>query len=232
MSISPILYDALMLAVLIGFTIYGAWKGMAWQIATLAALVASTVVAVRFSRPLAPVFSVEEPWNYCLAMLVLYLATSLIIWMLFRLVSELIDRVRLKEFDRQVGALFGLAKGVLWCLVITFFTVTLSEDARQKVLRSYSGYYAAVLIHRASPALPPKVHDILGKYIRQFDEKLHPLDEKLHPQTPGKDDSLPVVDPMPPTAESAGNVTASERQRGRGRKTPISQGFRPRTDKT
>ena len=37
-----------------------------------------------------------------------------------------IDRLKLKEFDRQIGAIFGLAKGVLWCAVITFFTVTLS----------------------------------------------------------------------------------------------------------
>ena len=56
------------------------------------------------------------------------------IWLVFRLVSGLIDRVRLKEFDRQMGALFGAAKGVLLCVAITFFAVTLSTQARTAVL--------------------------------------------------------------------------------------------------
>jgi len=175
-------YDLFMLGVLALCTLLGAWKGMAWQVATLASLVVSALVASRCSGPLAPLFSVQAPWNRCLAMLVLYLVTSLVIWLLFRLVAKFIDRVRLNEFDRQVGALFGLAKGVLWCLVITFFTVTLSENARQRVLRSRSGYYAARLIHSAKPALPPKVRDVLGEYIER-------LDEKLDPATPPDGDS-------------------------------------------
>ena len=69
-------------------------------------------------------------------MLVLYVVTAGAIWLLFRLVSGIIDRLKLKEFDRQLGALFGLAKGVLYCVIITFFAVTLSEPARQAVLQS------------------------------------------------------------------------------------------------
>ena len=96
------------------------------------------------------------------------------IWLLFRFVAGIIDRVRLKEFDRQVGAMFGAAKGVLWCLLITFFAVTLSENARLSVLRSRSGYYTAVLIRRARPVLPQDVRDILGEYIDELDRKLDP----------------------------------------------------------
>ena len=58
-------------------------------------------------------------------MLVLYLVTAAAIWIVFHLVSSIIDRVQLKEFDRQLGAIFGLAKGILYCVVITFFAVTL-----------------------------------------------------------------------------------------------------------
>lgn len=165
-------YDLVMLAVLGLSMAFGAWKGMAWQLAAMASLVVSAGVAAHGSGRLAPYFGVEAPWNRCLAMLVLYVATSLGIWLLFRLVARIIDRVQLREFDRQVGALFGLAKGVLWCLVITFFAVTLSESTRQKVLHSHSGYYAAVLVQRATPVLPPEVREVLGRYIEKFDEKL------------------------------------------------------------
>jgi membrane protein required for colicin V production len=170
-------YDFLMLAVLILCTVFGAWKGMAWQLAALASVLVSVGVAIHASPPLAPYFKIQQPWNRCVAMLVLYLATSLAIWVLFRFVAGIIDRVRLKEFDRQVGALFGAAKGVLWCLVITFFVVTLSESARQSVLRSRSGYYTAVLIRRARPVLPQDLRDLLGEYIDELDRKLDPGEE-------------------------------------------------------
>ncbi|MGB1707347.1 MAG: CvpA family protein, partial [Rubripirellula sp.] len=53
-----------------------------------------------------------------------------------------IDRMKLKEFDRQIGALFGLAKGALYCTLITLFAVTLSgERIREAVVQSKSGNY-------------------------------------------------------------------------------------------
>ena len=200
-------YDILMLIVLLLCTMFGAWRGMAWQVAALASLVVSCVVAVRCSGPLAPFISVNEPWNRFVAMLLLYLATSLVIWLLFRMVANVIDRVHLREFDRQVGALFGLAKGVLWCLVITFFAVTLSESARQAVLRSRSGHYTAMLIHRATPVLPKDIRDVLGRYIDELHRKLHP-NEVPSPPMVGGDVQAPtegsVSGSAPPGSGGAG----------------------------
>ena len=179
-------YDLGMLAVLLVAVVFGAWKGMAWQIASLASLVLSAAVAIRFSGPLAPLFSSSEPWNRFLAMFVLYLAVSLLIWIVFRMVSRGIDRVQLREFDRQAGALVGGLKGVALCLIITFFAVTLSEAARQAVLRSRSGYYIARLIQRAEPVLPEEVRGVLGGYIEELDRRLDPTT----PPRPGPLDKL------------------------------------------
>ena len=167
-------YDLIMLAVLVGCTFFGAWKGMAWQLASLGSLGLSYFVALRFSDQLAPYLGEKAPLNRMAAMLVLYLATSLAIWLLFRVVAGIIDRVKLTEFDRQVGALFGLAKGVLLCVVITFFAVTLSETAREQILHSRSGHYIAVLIDKADPVMPDGVHEVLGPYLHQLDEQLDP----------------------------------------------------------
>ncbi|MBN2578123.1 MAG: CvpA family protein [Pirellulales bacterium] len=174
-------YDIIMLVVLVGTLLFGVWKGMAWQAASLGSLVLSAVVALQFGDSLAPYISAEAPWNRYLAMFVLYLGTSLTIWVVFRLVSKAIDRVKLKEFDRQLGALFGLAKGVLLCVVITFFAVTLSETARQAVLKSYSGYAIAQLTRHAGPVLPEDVRAVIGKYIDELD---HKLDPNTPPETP------------------------------------------------
>ncbi|MBI2825715.1 MAG: CvpA family protein [Planctomycetia bacterium] len=167
-------YDIAMLVVLGFATVLGAVRGMAWQIASLASVVGSSYAAVRFNGALAPYVGQTEPANRVVAMLVLYLGTSLAIWLAFRLVSGFINRLRLKEFDRQVGGLFGAAKGVLWCLVITFFAVTMSTSARQMVLASRSGYYIALLIHRGGPLLPQQVRDAIGGYLDELHRDLDP----------------------------------------------------------
>jgi membrane protein required for colicin V production len=168
-------YDLLMIAVLLGTTVFGFLKGMAWQIASLASLVASYFVALRFSAPLVStgLFGDEEPWNRFVAMLAIYLATSLVIWLAFRFVSRAIDRVRLQEFDKQIGGLFGFAKGVLLCVAITFFVLTLVPDTRDAILRSRSGHYLAILIARADAVMPPEVHDVLDPYLDRLEQELN-----------------------------------------------------------
>jgi membrane protein required for colicin V production len=167
-------YDIFVLAVLAAATLYGLWKGVAWQVASIASLVISAVVAGRYGAALAPYLSNQAPWNRFLAMLILYLATSAGIWMLFHVVARLIDRIQLRDFDCQLGAILGFAKGLLLCVVVTFFAVTLSESARQSILHSLSGYYMAKLIHNAGPLLPREVRDVLGKYVDELDHKLDP----------------------------------------------------------
>lgn len=187
-------YDFLMLAVLVGMGIYGAWKGVAWQVAALASVLVSAAVAVHGSAPLAPYFSAHEPWNRFLAMLVLYVATAGAIWLLFRLVKGIIDRVQLKEFDRQLGATFGLAKGILYCVIITFFAVTLSEAARQAVLQSHSGDLIARGIRNANPILPDDVRKWLGKYIDELDAQLHSPPKEAFKNADAIDAGVPAID--------------------------------------
>jgi membrane protein required for colicin V production len=198
-------YDFLMLAVLVGTAAFGAWKGMAWQITAVASVLVSAAVAVHSSAPLAPYFSAHEPWNRFLAMLVLYVVTALAIWLLFRLVKGLIDRVQLKEFDRQLGAIFGLAKGILYCVIITFFAVTLSEAARDLVLQSRSGDLIARGIRDANPVMPADVRKWLGKYIDELDAKLH---------APPKEASKPDGTPGPIESRGEGGNTALKDERG------------------
>ena len=167
-------YDVLMLVVLVGATVFGGMKGMAWQIASVASLGVSYLVSLKFSERLAPLFGEQAPWNRFLAMLVLFLGTSLAIWVAFRFVARFIERVKLKEFDRQVGGLFGAAKGALLCIVVTFFAVGLSEEVREHILTSRSGHYIAVFLDKAEPVLPDGLHEVLDPYLNKLDEELDP----------------------------------------------------------
>jgi membrane protein required for colicin V production len=162
-----------MLTILAGSTILGAIKGLAWQLASIASIVVSYFAAYHFREPLSRSIQAEPPWNRFFAMLVLFTGTSLVIWVAFRLVSNTIDHLKLKDFDRQIGALFGLAKGGLYCVLATLFGATLLGDqARQMIGDSKSGQYIASLLGRSDAIIPSEAREILAPYLKQFDQQL------------------------------------------------------------
>ena len=137
----------------------------------------SYFVALRFREPVSQFVHASPPWNVFVAMLVLYVGTSLVIWIVFRMVSKFIDRMKLKEFDRQIGAMFGFAKGLLLCVLVTLFAVTLlGETQRQTIVRSRSGNCIAQLLDKSSAVMPREVHEVLDPYINRLDEQLQPSD--------------------------------------------------------
>jgi membrane protein required for colicin V production len=208
------LYDICMLVVLVGATVFGAWKGMAWQVASTASLVVSYLVALRFSEQIAHRFGQQAPLNRFIAMFVLYVGTSIAIWLSFRIVAGFLDRLRLKEFDRQMGALFGATKGVLLCVAITFFAVTLSAKARGLVLQSRSGHYIAVLLDRAEGVMPQELHQVLDPYLNKLEQGLERNDKPKPASIPADDEraqqgSRPTRWRLPPVDELQGVRQAS-----------------------
>jgi membrane protein required for colicin V production len=192
------LYDLIMLAVLALATLLGAWKGLAWQVASLSSIFASFFIASQFRGPVAAAIRARPPWNMFLAMLILYLGSALLIWIAFRFVSELIDRVRLKEFDRHAGAVMGFARGVLWCAIITLFAVTLLGETQQRaIIGSRSGYYLALLLDRAHTVMPDELHEVLAPYIHSLDERLPPDQRVSNRHDGGSQDGLPESGLLP-----------------------------------
>ena len=167
-------YDLLMVLVLVCATMFGFWKGMAWQLASLASLVVSYIAALKFSERLAPTFGDTAPWNRFVAMLAIYIVTSFMIWTAFRLISGAIDKVRLEAFDKQLGAMFGFAKGVLLCIAVTFFAVTLLPPAQgEMIVGSQSGQYIVQLLNKADAVMPPELHQVVDPYLNRVQQRLN-----------------------------------------------------------
>lgn len=158
-------YDWVMIAILVLGVVQGAWRGMAWQIAPIASLVLGYIVAVPMSTRLAPFFGNTAPTNRFIALLVLYCAVALGVYLVARALRESIERFKMVEFDRHLGALFGGVKGVLVCLIVTFFAVGLSETARDYVLHTNSGVAAGHVIHHLEPVMPEQMEDLLHPYL-------------------------------------------------------------------
>ena len=165
-------YDLVMLGILAAAAVLGYFKGIVWQLAWIAGIAASAFVALRFGGPLAPFFGSQAPWNRLIAMLALYVGTSLAVWLVFSAVSGLIKTVQLSSFDHQLGLLLGLAKGGLLNIVVTFFAVTLAPGYRDQIIGSHSGRIVAELIVRADQILPPDVVETVKPFVERFEDEL------------------------------------------------------------
>ena len=165
-------YDLVMLGILAAAAVLGYFKGLVWQIAWIAGIAASSYVAIRFGGPLSPFFGQQAPWNKLIAMLALYVATSLAVWLVFRIISGAINAIHLSAFDHQLGLLLGLAKGALLCVVITFFAVTLAPGYRDQIVASRSGRIVAEIIVRADQYLPKDVVETVDPFVKQFEDQL------------------------------------------------------------
>ncbi len=167
-------YDLVMLGILAGAALLGYFKGMVWQLAWIAGIVASSYVSFRFGAVLAPFFGTQAPWNRFAAMLAIYVGTSLAVWLVFRVISGAINAVHLSAFDHQLGLLLGLAKGLLLCVVVTFFSVILAPAYRHQIVASRSGRLVAELIVRADTYLPKEIHDTVEPFVKQFEQQFEP----------------------------------------------------------
>lgn len=184
-------YDIIMLIVLAVATFFGFRKGLVWQIASVAAIVVSYIVAMQFRDVVAQKLNAAPPWNTFLAMLILYVGTSFAIWVAFQLVRGAIDKAKMKEFDQQLGAIFGFAKGVLLCVIITLFAVTLlGPDLRQQIIDSKSGLYIAKLLDRADAVMPEELHEYLHPYLDRLDHGAAPV------ELPGGVPAIPELDDL------------------------------------
>lgn len=165
-------YDLVMLGILAAAAVLGYFKGVIWQLAWIAGIAASAVVAVRFGGPLASVFGNQAPWNKLLAMLALYVGTSLVVWLVFGAIAGIIKTVQLSAFDHQMGLLFGLAKGALLCVVVTFFAVMLAPGYRDQIVGSRSGRIVTELIVRSDQFLPPDVIETVKPFVDRFEDEI------------------------------------------------------------
>jgi len=184
-------YDVCMLIVLGGAIWFGFWKGLAWQIASVAAIIASYVVAIKFRGPVSQFIQAEPPWDKLGAMLILFLGTSLAIWMIYGRVKGSIKKMELKGFDRQAGALLGAVKGCLLCMVITMFSVSmLGNRAHDAIHHSKLGPYIINGIGQVSAIVPQEVAEFIDPHVQKLEDQLghsvnRPVDTYPNAALPG-----------------------------------------------
>ncbi|QDT54958.1 Colicin V production protein [Caulifigura coniformis] len=161
-------YDIAVLGVLVFCMARGASRGLIWQLATIAGIILCLMFAETFSGILGPHISLQPPLNEWVTMFGAYLVCSFVAFGAARMLTKGIEGAGLKEYNSHLGAIFGLAKGIVVCLVATFFLATL-DATHNLIANSKSGYYAAITMRKIHPIMPEKLHDALNRYIHSLD---------------------------------------------------------------
>ena len=161
-------FDLVIVALLVFSAARGAAKGFAWQVATIGSLVLCFMFAESGSLAIAPLIKVDPPLNRWIAMLILYLGASFVAFAAARAVRKTLESWQFAEYDRHLGAVFGLLKGVGFALVLVFFVLTLAPSLRDTVLNSYTGRYAGQILATLHPVMPDELHGVIDPYLAEL----------------------------------------------------------------
>ena len=158
------LYDALMAGIVVAGMIWGAWRGITWQIASIASLVLGYTVAQPLSGQLAPQFPGEPAVARALAMIVIYAAVSGGVFLMAWIVRATLRRLKFEAFDRHLGMVLGGLEGLMVGLVITLFVVSLAPQTRGPIFASPTGQVVGQVMQAVGPALPGEVRAVLAPF--------------------------------------------------------------------
>ncbi len=117
------LTDWVLLGVLLASMVVGFWRGLVYEVLSLAGWVAALVVA----QWLAPevvgwlpfVKGAPASVQYAVAFAVVFVGTVFAAGMVSWLIKKLVETVGLRPLDRTLGGVFGLARGVVLLLALT-----------------------------------------------------------------------------------------------------------------
>ncbi len=158
------LYDALMAGIVVAGMIWGAWRGITWQVASIASLVLGYMVAQPLSGRLAPQFPGEPAVARALAMIVIYAAVSGGVFLVAWIVRATLRRLKFEAFDRHLGMVLGGLEGLMVGLVITLFVVSLAPQTRGPIFASPTGQVVGQVMQAVGPALPGEVRAVLAPF--------------------------------------------------------------------
>jgi membrane protein required for colicin V production len=179
-------FDLIILAILAALTLRGIWKGMISQIVSIASFFICWIVATRFGGLIAPTIPVEAPWNQVIAMGIIFFVALIAIRFAHSTLEKLIKDWHLQKMNTLFGGLLGFAKGLLICLIITFFAVMFSETSRAVVFNSKSGFHLTQLITRIGVFVPTDSYEFVHTQLAQFQDK---VDGAVPGQTP---ETIPI----------------------------------------
>ena len=157
--------DWIVVVVVLGSMVLGGWRGLVFEVMSVAGWVAALVLAqlwaLEAARRLPIMGSAAEPIRYAAGFVVVFVAVvfagGLVAW----LVKKLVEALGLRPADRTLGAAFGLVRGAVLLLAAT--VVVSMTPLKDSVYwrESVSAGWLTAALKGLKPALPAS----FGRYL-------------------------------------------------------------------
>jgi uncharacterized membrane protein required for colicin V production len=158
------IYDAAMIGVVIAGMVWGVWRGITWQLASILSLILGYSVSRTLSGQLAPHFPGEPVVARGLAMIVLYAAVSGGVFLVAWIIRTTLRKMQFEAYDRHMGMILGGLEGALLGMVATLFVVSLAPKSREPIFSSYSGRVVGHVMAVLGPVLPDEARKVLTPF--------------------------------------------------------------------
>jgi membrane protein required for colicin V production len=152
--------DWALLAVLVVSALLGVWRGLVYEVLSVAAWVAAFVLAQAYASQAAawlPLQDLSVPLQLAAGFSLVFMAAAFVGGLLAWLVKRVVDSVGLRPVDRVLGAAFGLLRGLLILLALTV-VVSMTPLHQQGGWQTSQGAgVLAVTLNHIKPMLPTAV---------------------------------------------------------------------------
>lgn len=156
--------DWIFLVALCASLLIGAWRGLVFELLSLAGWVVAFFAAQWFADDmgaLLPMGQADATWRHVAGFAVVFVgavfACGLVAWLL----KKLVEAVGLRPADRALGALFGVLRGLVLLLAVVLVAGwTPMQDAPW-----WKESQAAPLLQGALKGLRPALPDELGRHL-------------------------------------------------------------------
>jgi membrane protein required for colicin V production len=150
--------DWLLCAVLLFSMLLGAWRGLVYELMSLASWVVAFVLAQWLAEDVAQMLPVltgaADKVRYAAAFVLVFVATLFAAGLVSWLLKKLVESAGLRPVDRALGSVFGVARGVLLLLVATV-VIQLLGMAEQPWWREAQGpVWLEIVLKGVQPVLP------------------------------------------------------------------------------
>jgi membrane protein required for colicin V production len=157
--------DWIWLVILLVSLVIGAWRGLVYEVLSVLGWIAAFIMAQLFAATVGgmlPMAGSSEGLRYAAGFVVTFIASAFAAGLLSFLAKKLIEATGLRPADRVLGALFGLARGLIILLAIA--TAVLMTPLREAAWwrESVGGGVLGAALKGLKPVLPESV----GQFIQ------------------------------------------------------------------
>ena len=149
--------DYAVIAVLLLSIAWGAWRGLVYEVLSLAGWIMAFLVANLFAAPFSETFpqGMRQELRVVVAFVLIFVGTLVLATLASALLARIVKVSVLHSLDRWLGALFGLMRGLLILIAFAMVAGLTSLPRKPVWTDSATGYSLAQTVIQLKPWLPP-----------------------------------------------------------------------------